>query len=65
MRLLTVKQVSEMLQTNPAFIYELIDAGRLRAIWLRSLKVREEELERFLIEEETQQNDYHTKLRQP
>ena len=57
MRLLTVKQVSEMLQTNPAFIYELIDAGRLR-----SLKVREEELDRFLIEEETQQNDYHTKL---
>lgn len=62
MRLLTVKQVSEMLQTNPAFVYKLIDAGRLRAIWLRSLKVREEELERFLIEEETQQNDYHTKL---
>ena len=62
MRLLTVKQVSEMLQTNPAFIYELIDAGRLRAIRLRSLKVREEELEIFLIEEETQQNDYHTKL---
>ena len=62
MRLLTVKQVSKMLQTNPAFIYELIDAGRLRAIRLRSLKVREEELERFLIEEETQQNDYHTKL---
>lgn len=62
MRLLTVKQVSEMLQTNPAFIYELIDAGRLRAIRLRRLKVREEELERFLIEEETQQNDYHTKL---
>ena len=56
MRLLTVKQVREMLQTNPAFVYELIDAGRLR-----SLKVREE-LERFLIEEETQQNDYHTKL---
>ena len=42
---------------TPAFVYELIDAGRLR-----SLKVREEELERFLIEEETQQNDYHTKL---
>lgn len=62
MRLLTVKQVSEMLQINPAFVYELIDAGRLRAIRLRSLKVREEELERFLIEEETQQNDYHTKL---
>ena len=62
MRLLTVKQVGEMLQTNPAFVYKLIDAGRLRAIWLRSLKVREEELERFLIEEETQQNDYHTKL---
>ena len=62
MRLLTIKQVSEMLQTNPAFVYKLIDAGRLRAIWLRSLKVREEELERFLIEEETQQNDYHTKL---
>ena len=57
MRLLTVKQVREMLQTNPAFVYKLIDAGRLR-----SLKVREEELERFLIEEETQQNDYHTKL---
>ena len=62
MRLLTTKQVSEMLQTNPAFVYKLIDAGRLRAIWLRSLKVQEEELERFLIEEETQQNDYHTKL---
>ena len=62
MRLLTVKQVSEMLQIKPAFVYELIDAGRLRAIRLRSLKVREEELERFLIEEETQQNDYHTKL---
>ena len=51
MRLLTIKQVSEMLQTNPAFVYKLIDAGRLRAIWLQSLKVREEELERFLIEE--------------
>ena len=38
MRLLTIKQVSEMLQTNPAFIYKLIDAGRLRAIWLQSLK---------------------------
>lgn len=62
MRLLTVKQVSEMLQIKPAFVYELIDAGRLRAIRLRSLKVREEELERFLIEEETQQNGYHTKL---
>lgn len=62
MRLLTVKQVRERLQINPAFVYELIDAGRLRAIRLRSLKVREEELERFLIEEETQQNDYHTKL---
>ena len=62
MRLLTVKQVSEMLQTSPAFIYELIDAGRHRAIRLRSLKVREEEPERFLIEEETQKDDYHTKL---
>lgn len=62
MQLLTVKQVSEMLQINPAFVYKLIDAGRLRAIWLRSLKVREEELERFLIEEETQQNEYRTKL---
>ena len=47
MRPLTVKQVSEMLQTNPAFVYELIDAGRLRAIRLRSLKVREEELKDF------------------
>ena len=39
MRLLTVKQVSEMLQTNPAFVYKLIDAGRLRAIWRRGTKV--------------------------
>ena len=62
MRLLTVKQVSEMLQTNPDFIYELIKVGKLRAVRLRSLKVRIEELDRFLIEEETQQNDYHTKL---
>ena len=44
----TVKQVSQMLHTNAAFIYEIIRAGLLPAMKLRSLRVRKEALDEFL-----------------
>ena len=38
--LFNVKEVAEILKTNPAFVYELIKKGFLPALKLRSLKVR-------------------------
>ena len=36
---LTVKEVSKILKTNPAYIYELIKSGMLPALKLRSIRV--------------------------
>lgn len=44
----TVKQVSQILHTNPQFIYELIGLELLPALKLRSTRVRKESLEEFL-----------------
>lgn len=44
----TVKEISELLRTSPAFIYKLIDAGLLPALKLGSIRVRKEALDEFL-----------------
>ena len=44
----TVKEVSQLLRTNAAFIYKLIDTGLLPALKLGSLHVRKEALDEFL-----------------
>jgi excisionase family DNA binding protein len=49
---LTVKEVSKILKTNTAYIYELIRIGKLPALKLGSIKVRKQALIRFLNEYE-------------
>ena len=44
----TVKEVSQLLRTNAAFIYKLIDTGLLPALKLGSIRVRKEALDEFL-----------------
>lgn len=46
--LYTVKQVSELIHTNPAYVYELIKAGLLPVLKLGSYKVRKTALLNFL-----------------
>ena len=46
--LYTVKEVSEILKTCPAYVYKLRDAGLLKFLKLGSFKCRKAELERFL-----------------
>ena len=48
--LYTVKEVSELLHTNPAYVYSLIKAGLLPVLKLGSYKVRKDTLNRFLEE---------------
>lgn len=48
----TVQEVAKLLHSSPNYIYELIDKGLLRAIKLGSLKIRRDELERFLLDNE-------------
>lgn len=50
--LYTVKEVSEIIKTNPSYVYKLIKCGRLPAIKLGAYKVRHDALERFLAEHE-------------
>jgi excisionase family DNA binding protein len=52
----TVKEVSVLLRTNPAYVYSLINAGLLPVLKLRSYKVRKETLDRFLEEFEGKDN---------
>jgi len=49
MELLTVREVSKVLKTNPEYVYRLIQSGKLKGIKLGSLKVRKEALEEFLV----------------
>lgn len=44
----TVKEVSILLRTNPAFVYRLIDLGLLPALKLGSIRVRKDALDAFL-----------------
>ena len=48
--LLTVKDVSEIIHTNKAYVYSLINAGLLPALKLGSIKIRRETLLDFLKE---------------
>ena len=50
--LLTVKDVSEIIHTNKAYVYSLINAGLLPALKLGSIKIRRETLLDFLKEYE-------------
>ena len=50
--LYTVKEVSELLKTNPNYVYELIKRGLLPALKLGSLKIRRISLLKFLKENE-------------
>lgn len=50
--LYTVKEVSEIMHTNPAYVYSLINAGLLPVLRLGSYKIRHETLMKFLAEHE-------------
>lgn len=44
----TVKEVSILLHTNPAYIYRIIELGLLPALKLGSIRIRKDALEDFL-----------------
>ena len=46
--LYTVKETADILKANTDFVYALIRKGYLRALKLKSLKVRKSTLENFL-----------------
>lgn len=50
--LYTVKDVSKLLKTSIPFVYKLIKAGQIRALKLGYIKIRKEEVERFMRESE-------------
>ena len=50
--LYTVKEVSQLIHTNQAYVYSLIKAGLLPVLKLGSYKIRKESLIRFLEENE-------------
>ena len=53
--LYTVKEVSQLIHTNQAYVYSLIKAGLLPVLKLGSYKIRRESLLKFL--EENEGND--------
>lgn len=48
----TVKEVSEIIHTNPAYVYSLIKSGLLPALKLGSYKIRKTSLLNFLEDNE-------------
>lgn len=50
--LYTVKEVSQLIHTNQAYVYSLIKSGLLPVLKLGSYKIRKEALDRFLAEYE-------------
>lgn len=48
----TVKEVSEIIHTNPAYVYSLIKSGLLPALKLGSYKIRKSALLKFLNDNE-------------
>jgi excisionase family DNA binding protein len=53
--LYTVSEVSKLIKTNPAYVYELIKAGHLPVLKLGSMKIRKAALDHFL--EKNEGND--------
>lgn len=51
-KLLTVKDVAELLQVSPSSVYSLIHANVLPALKLKSFKVRPEAVDKFLADYE-------------
>jgi len=47
-QLLTIKEVSQILRTNPTTVYKIIKAGHLTALKLGNMKVRQASLDKFL-----------------
>lgn len=48
----TTHEVAKILHSSPNYIYELIRKGKLKAVELKSLKIRRTALEEFLLENE-------------
>ena len=48
----TTQEVAKILHSSPNYVYELIKKGRLKAVKLKSLKIRKTALEEFLQENE-------------
>jgi excisionase family DNA binding protein len=48
----TTHEVAKILHSSPNYIYELIKKGKLKAVKLKSLKIRKSALEEFLKENE-------------
>jgi len=46
--LYTVTEVSKLIKTNPAYVYELIKTGHLQVLKLGSMKIRRTTLLNFL-----------------
>ena len=45
----SVKEVSQMLHTGPALVYQFINVGLLPALKLGSIRVRKDALDEFLL----------------
>ena len=48
----TAHEVAKILHSSPNYIYELIEKGKLKAIKLKSFKIRKSAVEEFLKENE-------------
>ncbi len=48
----TTHEVAKILHSSPNYIYELIEKGKLKAIKLKSFKIRKSAVEEFLKENE-------------
>lgn len=48
----SAQEVARILQSSPNYIYELIEKGKLKAIKLKSFKIRKTAVEEFLQENE-------------
>ena len=48
----TTHEVAKILHSSPKYIYELIEKGKLKAIKLKSFKIRKSAVEEFLKENE-------------
>lgn len=46
--LLTVSEVASMLKVNRNFVYDAIKKGELKAIRVGSIKIKREDLERYI-----------------
>ena len=58
--LLTIQQVSKILKTNVAMVYQLIHQHKLKALKLGAWKVRAVTLQQFLSDLEMEQNGGQT-----